>query len=93
MQPLSTHPEEWWARFQALLDDQIDFPEVYTFKFIVPSSGLNQMRSVFRGQPIKVRESRRGNYLSVTARMQMGSSNEVIDIYQQAALVEGVISL
>jgi uncharacterized protein len=93
MHELSSQSEAWWARFQELLDDQIEWPDVYTFKFIVPSDELEQMRSIFRGQPIKVRESRKGNYLSITARMQMASSHEVIEVYQQAATVQGVISL
>lgn len=93
MQSLSSHASDWWERFQALLDDQNEWPEVYTFKFIVPSDSLDQMRAVFAGQPVKVRESRKGNYLSVTARIQMQSSQEVIDIYQRAALIDGVISL
>jgi uncharacterized protein len=93
MQSLSSQPGDWWERFEALLDDQNDWPEVYTFKFIVPADGLSQIRAVFAGQPLKVRESRKGNYLSVTARIQMTSAQEVIDVYKRASLVEGVISL
>lgn len=85
--------QEFWDRFRELLDDQNDWPVTYTFKFIAPSRRLNQLKGIFDGHPLRVRDSRDGNYSSVTARVQMKSSEAVVDIYKQAALVEGVISL
>ena len=35
--------------------------------------------------PVKVRVSRQGNYISVTARMEMHSSYEIIALYKAAA--------
>lgn len=93
MQHLSGAGRDWWDRFQDLLEDQIDFPSEYLFKFIVPSSNLDALRHVFGHHPVKVRESRKGNYVSVTARMEMHSSDEVIAVYNAAAEVEDVISL
>lgn len=85
--------EEFWERFRELLDDQNDWPQTYTFKFIVPSHRLDQVRGIFDGHPLRVRDSRAGNYASVTARILMTSSDDVVGIYKEAALVEGVISL
>lgn len=93
MQLRPTNDGDWWARFRELLDDQNDWPETYTFKFIVPSHGLDEMKAVFGGHPLRVRASSKGNYVSVTARMMMESSDAVIDVYKAAAEVEGVISL
>lgn len=93
MQPLASQDGDWWARFRALLDDQNEWPDTYLFKFIVPTDELDQVRAIFEGHPLRVRASRKGNYMSVTARMQMESSDEVIDVYKAAAQVEGVISL
>lgn len=90
---MEKHNENQWQGFQDLLDDQHDWPEEYLFKFIVPRAGLDQMTEVFGGHPVKVRASTRGNYVSVTARMLMNSSDEVIAIYTAAAEVEGVVSL
>ena len=93
MRELSSTGQEWWDNFQKLLEDQIDFPSEYIFKFIVPSENLDDLKSVFGHHPVEVRESRKGNYVSVTARMEMCSSDEVIAVYNAAAEVDDVISL
>jgi uncharacterized protein len=85
--------EGWWGRFQELLDAQNDWPSEYLFKFIAPSSGLGKLKAIFGRYPVKVRQSAQGNYVSVTALMEIHSSEEVIEIYRTAADVEGVISL
>ncbi len=90
--PSETGPE-WWDRFQSLLDAQIDWPSEYMFKFIVPSDNLDDLKAVFGENPVRVRASRKGNYMSVTARLHMTSSDEVVAIYHAAGRVEGVISL
>ena len=85
--------EGGWERFQHLLDDQMDWPSEFVFKFIAPQAGLNELKAVFGLHPVRVRSSRAGNYVSVTARMQMHSSYEIIAVYKAAATVEGVILL
>ena len=85
--------EAWWQQFQVLLDEQSDWPSEYLFKFIVPKAGLDEMKAIFGQVPVRVRASRKGNYLSVTARMEMHSSDEVVAVYTAAGQVEGVISL
>ena len=85
--------QAWWDRFQVLLDDQNDWPADYTFKFIAPRARLEELKAAFGQVELSVRESRRGNYLSVTAVMRMHSSDEVVAMYQAAGSVEGVISL
>lgn len=85
--------DEWWEEFQELLDEQNDWPTEYTFKFIAPSQNLEPLKSVFGDHPVQVRSSSKGNYMSVTARMHMESSEEVLAIYEEAADIEGVISL
>jgi len=85
--------EEWWSEFKDLLDEQNDWPTQYTFKFIAPSQRLDALKSVFGDHPVKVRASSKGNYMSVTARMHMESSDEVVAIYEEASSIEDVISL
>ena len=93
MQNRSTSGREWWDRFQALLDAQVEWPSEYLFKFIVPSVRLDELKAVFGRHPVKVRASSKGNYVSVTARMHMASSDDVLAVYRAAGQVEGVISL
>lgn len=93
MQNEPQNTRAWWRRFQALLDDQTEWPSKYLFKFIVPRDGLNELKAIFGEHPVKVRASTKGNYVSVTAKMEMQSSDEVIHIYRAAGEVDGVISL
>lgn len=93
LRPTPSTDEAWWAQFQALLDDQNDWPTEYLFKFIVPKAQIEALKAVFGEHPVLVRASSRGNYMSVTARMEMESSAEVIAVYEAAGQVQGVISL
>ncbi|NNE36254.1 MAG: DUF493 domain-containing protein [Rhodothermales bacterium] len=85
--------EETWARFRTLLDDQNEWPASYTFKFIAPIEKLEELKAVFGQIPLKTRQSRKGNYASVTASVEMHSSDEVIALYEDAGRIEGVIAL
>jgi hypothetical protein len=42
---------------------------------------------------VKVRASSKGNYMSVTAHINVESSEEVVAVYEEASDIEGVISL
>lgn len=83
----------WWSRFEDLLDDQTEWPTMYTFKFIAPRPGLDELKDLFGDHPVKVRESSKGNYVSVTAHVEMESSEAVISVYDAASGVDGVIAL
>ena len=85
--------EEWWERFKDLIDDQSDFPSTYTFKFIAPSNELDALKALFGRQKISLRPSRKGNYTSVTAKIEMHSSDEIVAVYKAAAKIPGVVSL
>jgi hypothetical protein len=84
---------DWWERFKELLDDQNDWPTRYTFKFIAPSGRVDDLKDVFGDHPVRVRKSSKGNYMSVTAHLRVSSSDEVVEIYEEASSIEGVISL
>jgi len=93
MRDLSSAGHDWWERFQTMLDENVEWPSEYMFKFIVPQHNLDRLKDVFGRIPIKVRASNKGKYYSVTAKLEMHSSEEVIAVYNAAAKVEGVISL
>ncbi len=93
MQPPPENRQAWWSRFQTLLDEQEEWPTQYLFKFIVPRAQQAALEEVFDGNPVTVRASTKGNYVSVTARIEMASSEDVIAVYREAGKIEGVISL
>lgn len=80
-------------QFKDQLDQEHQWPAVYMFKFIVPKGIETQIEALFNAEETSSKVSRRGNYVSVTARVTMGSSEEVIEIYRAANEIEGVIAL
>lgn len=79
------------------LEDGFDWPRVYLFKFIVPSDNkkIAEVESLFNSKEaqISMRTSKKGNYVSVTAKEMMMSADKVIERYKDAAKIEGIISL
>ena len=79
------------------LEDGFEWPRVYLFKFIVPSDNkkIAEVESLFNSKEaqISMRTSKKGNYVSVTAKEMMMSADKVIERYKDAAKIEGIISL
>ena len=83
-----------FEQFRKLLDEQCQWPSVYTFKFIVPKAKAEELLAVFSSCPeVSVRESSQGKYLSVTANLIMSSSNAVVAVYEAVGEIEGIIAL
>lgn len=79
--------------FRALLDKRHQWPGDYIFKFVVKKESLEQVSALFPGIPLKLKESAQGNYLSITAALKMNSSEEVLEIYEKASTIPGIIAL
>lgn len=84
---------EWLEKFRDQLDRHHAWPTVYTFKFIVPRGKEEEVKTLFVNHTSVERPSKNGNYTSITFKMMMRSSEAVIDIYQSAAQIEGIIAL
>ncbi len=84
------------VKFKALLEESYSWPTYYLFKFIVPSSSEDELKSVFAGkanQKMEVRPSKNGNYLSISINILMKSADEVLEIYKAVEKVKGIMSL
>ena len=80
--------------FRERLDGYYDWPCGYLFKFIAPRQQLDALIALFDDRaPVRTRDSRRGNYVSVTAELTMPDSESVLEIYRRAAEIEGVLPL
>lgn len=79
------------------LKEGFTWPEVYMFKFIIPADNqkLALVENLFNSSEaeIQIRQSRKGNYLSITAKEMMMSPEKVIDRYHLAEKIEGLIIL
>jgi putative lipoic acid-binding regulatory protein len=85
--------EDWYSSFQEKLDQHYAWPSLYIFKFIVPKGKEIELKELFPLHTPKERESKKGNYTSVTLEMMMPSSEAVIHVYKKIATVEGIIAL
>lgn len=79
--------------FREKLDNNHAWPTLYMFKFIVPVGKEEEIEQLFPKNEVKTKQSSQGNYISVTAKLMMNSSEDVIDIYKKANEVQGVIAL
>jgi uncharacterized protein len=85
--------KEWIRSFREKLDQHYAWPSLYMFKFIVPAGKETQVKQLFPLHTTTEKQSRQGNYTSITIQMMMPSSEAVIDIYEQASVIEGLIAL
>jgi len=85
-----------FSELRAKLEQNSTWPMLYMFKFIVPSDNkrIAQVQNLFDdGAEISSKESSGGKYTSITARQVVLSADMVIEIYQKASRIEGVIAL
>ena len=78
---------------QARLDAYYCWPSLYPFKFIAPREKAGELTVLFGVAPVKTRFSKNARYVSLTAEIEMASSEEVISLYRQALQIEGVLAL
>ncbi len=81
---------------RAKLNAGNSWPQLYMFKFIVPSDNhkIALVESLFGDDAdIKLQPSSKGKYTSLTARVVMLDAETIIDVYKRASEIEGIISL
>lgn len=72
------------------------FPHIYMFKFIIRSDNrtMAMVEAIFDNDAdIIQKQSAKGNYVSITVKQVVMSIDEIIEIYEKAATIEGVMSL
>lgn len=89
--------KEKYLKLEEQLKEGFEWPQVYMFKFIVPADNkkIAKVENLFNSKEatINLRQSRKGNFVSVTAKEMMMSPEKVIDRYLEAEEIEGLISL
>ncbi|MCB0336555.1 MAG: DUF493 family protein [Bdellovibrionales bacterium] len=78
---------------QKLLDQQLEWPALYLFKFIVPQAVKDELLSLFSEFELTLKDSSKGSYVSVSFRAEVTSSAEVVEFYRKAEQVDGVMIL
>lgn len=80
-------------RFIEVLDNEYDWPDYYTFKFIVKKDNREELLDILKNYEVKEKDSSKGNYISVSFRTLIKSSEEVCTIYELVKKVDSIISL
>jgi putative lipoic acid-binding regulatory protein len=83
----------WLTNFREKLDSHYAWPSLYTFKFIVPTGREVEVKNLFPKHTSSEKLSKNGKYTSITINMMMPSSDAVIQVYQSASVIEGIIAL
>ena len=79
---------------KSLLDQHYQFPCCYTFKFVLDAQRRAEVVGLLgEASIVKERLGQTGKYLGLTFSRTVESSDEVVDIYQKAALIDGIIAL
>ncbi|MFT6633576.1 MAG: putative lipoic acid-binding regulatory protein [Bacteriovoracaceae bacterium] len=80
-------------KFKALLDEQITWPDYYSFKFITKTEQKTLVMDLLSDHSIVEKPSKNGKYTSITSKKILNSSDEVIAVYNSISHVSGVITL
>lgn len=87
----------FYSNLKSQLDDTTQFPADYLYKFIVPTdeNQSEEVKNLFdkAGAIIDTKKSKTGKYISVSIRLKVASSDEVINYYKEAEKIKGIISL
>lgn len=83
----------WLTNFREKLENHYAWPSLYTFKFIVPTGQEEAVKVLFPNHTTTEKLSKNGKYTSITINMMMPSSDAVIEVYQAASVIEGIIAL
>jgi len=84
--------EKMW-KLKMVMDETVEFPSSYLFKFIVPVHEVQNLLKILDGMDIDERASSGGKYISVSAKKIFNSSEEIIKIYKAVSVIKGIISL
>lgn len=79
--------------FKEKLNASGDFPMLYMFKFIVPNGREGEIEKIFPKNNIDYKASSGGKYISATIKVMTESADQVLDFYEKASKIEGVIAL
>ncbi len=91
--------KHYYRRFEEQrkkLEETHKWPTVYMFKFIIPAENkkIAQVRAMFEETAdISLKESKKGNYISITVKELMFKPENILHVYQRSARIEGLIAL
>jgi putative lipoic acid-binding regulatory protein len=84
--------ERLW-KLRLVLDETVEFPTEYLFKFIVPHTEVHLVLIHLEDMEVEHRPSENGKYISVSAKKKFHKSEDIIIIYKKMSSIKGLIAL
>jgi uncharacterized protein len=87
--------EDFDKKFEKLKEqlDLQEWPNVYLFKFITTDTIVSQILPHFQDGEVTTKRSSKGTYISVSVKMMVFSSDQIIEKYRAVSHIKGLISL
>lgn len=88
---------EFYKRLKEQLEEDKTWPRPYLYKFIVPGDAekIARVEEAFDGSnaDIQIKNSSTGKFSSISVKLMVNSSQEIIDKYIAVSTIEGIVSL
>ena len=86
---------EKYEKLKELMDENPKWPRVYIYKFIVRnlSGKVAEVKQHFESAEMSEKLSKNGNFVSITVKEMVTSSDYVIQKYKSMENINGLISL
>lgn len=88
--------DDKFSELRKKLNETQTYPTVYMFKFIMDAENrkIALVENLFgENAEIHIKESDKGKYISITIKEVMMSTDEIINIYNKASDIKGVMVL
>ena len=89
--------DAFYKKLTTSLDETTTFPAAYLYKFIVPTTEGQEaeVKAIFKNTNAKIdtKPSKTGKYISISIKLTLASSKEVIAYYKKVEPIKGIISL
>ena len=90
--------DDFYNNFKTKLEETTSFPSDYLYKFIVKAEEIQkiaEIQKVFDGMQTTItnKESKNGNYTSISIQVFMLDADSVIEKYKEVGKIEGVMML
>jgi len=85
-----------YSKYRKQLLDSTKWPSLYMFKFIVSNNQqkLDAVKALFNSDTqFSYKTSRDIKYISITVKKKMNNPDQVLDIYNRAKEIKGIIAL
>lgn len=83
--------------FHSLLEKEYTWPDFYKFRFICAATSKDQflkiVEKIANVEKLHITPSAQDHYFSITFRLYVLKSEEVVQIYRNLSIVQGVIKI